>query len=612
MGGDDRLDLISQLKNADFLMKALRGDFQKITPYPFRAEKKEYVPSPDRQPLERSTPEQEGVRPQHLENFLRELEDCKSIQVHSIMVLRHGKVIAESFWKPYSPDYPQMVYSLSKSVTGMAVGIAVSEGLLSLEEKLADIFPEKLTPIRNPRINALTIRHLLCMGSGIRFNELGSVEEQDWVKAYMQSDFLFDPGTKFAYNSMNSYLLSAAICRKSGMSLVEYLRPRLFAPLGIGEIFWETCPAGIEKGGWGLYLRLEDMAKLGQLYLQKGRWTAADKTRQIVPETWVEESTKMRFTTMMGEHKAGYGYQLWDFPVEGSYHFNGVFGQYVVVMPKQDIVIALTSGSESLFVDESAKIIAKYFGKESEDVRQKSFVQRPREQYSLRKFASERNLFGATKIPSDNTGYRHVWKVWKDFLGQGKQAELPPELQKINHQTYMLEKSYGSLMPFILQAVHNNFCDGIREIGFRLTKSFCTVKVREGNDLNYINASMDGLPRYSRLRINGEEYEAGSVAKLCYDEDGRPVLKLYITFLETPHTRVIKFVFCGDRVILRFRESPSLEASVELLCELVGNSDSALEKTVMDAIRQKKFGDRFARILKPRTIGKKVETQEHS
>ena len=99
MGGDDRLDLISQLKNADFLMKALRGDFQKITPYPFRAEKKEYVPSPDRQPLERSTPEQEGVRPQHLENFLRELEDCKSIQVHSIMVLRHGKVIAESFWK---------------------------------------------------------------------------------------------------------------------------------------------------------------------------------------------------------------------------------------------------------------------------------------------------------------------------------------------------------------------------------------------------------------------------------------------------------------------------------------------------------------------------------
>ena len=324
------VDLISQWKTADLLLKMMRGDFQKITPYPFLPEKRAYVPAPGRWPLPRATPEQEGVRSSHLESFLQALSGCGEIQVHSAMVLRRGKVIAEACWKPYTEDYPQMVYSLSKSVTGMAVGIAVSEGLFTLDDRLVDLFPEKLLPLRSQKLNSLRVRHLLDMSSGIKFNELGSVVERDWVKAYLQSDCAFEPGSEFAYNSLNSYLLSAIICKKSGMGLVEYLTPRLFGPLGIGEVFWEKCPAGIEKGGWGMYLRLEDMAKLGQLYLQKGRWTVGGKTRQLVPRGWIEESVQVRHTTMMGEHKAGYGYQLWDFPIPGAYHFNGVFGQYAV------------------------------------------------------------------------------------------------------------------------------------------------------------------------------------------------------------------------------------------------------------------------------------------
>lgn len=599
------VDLISQWKTADLLLKMMRGDFQKITPYPFLPEKRAYVPAPGRWPLPRATPEQEGVRSSHLESFLQALSGCGEIQVHSAMVLRRGKVIAEACWKPYTEDYPQMVYSLSKSVTGMAVGIAVSEGLFTLDDRLVDLFPEKLLPLRSQKLNSLRVRHLLDMSSGIKFNELGSVVERDWVKAYLQSDCAFEPGSEFAYNSLNSYLLSAIICKKSGMGLVEYLTPRLFGPLGIGEVFWEKCPAGIEKGGWGMYLRLEDMAKLGQLYLQKGRWTVGGKTRQLVPRGWIEESVQVRHTTMMGEHKAGYGYQLWDFPIPGAYHFNGVFGQYVVVIPEKEMVIALTSGSQSLFIDASAGIIKDYFGGSQQAVSEKPFPANPRALRRLQKTEDSFRLFPQKAAPQD--GLQKIKAVWGKFLCKQPEQKLPQALEELDRKTYRMEKSFGSLMPFILQGVHNNFCGGVEEFGFRFAGSFCTVTVKEGADVNHIRAGLDGMPRYSTLTINGEDYEAGSTAELRTDEDGRTVIKLFISFIETPHTRLMKFVFYNDRVIVRFRESPSLEAAVDLLYDLVGGNENNLEKTVMDAVKQQKIGGRVAQIIKPRAKGKLEE-----
>ena len=287
------MDLRSQMKVVDLLLKLFRGDLQHINPYPFVPQKHKNIPNADSGGLMRSIPEHEGIPSAHLQRFFEELDACPSIHVHSAMVLRHGKIVAEGSWKPYSGSYPHMMFSLSKSVVSMAVGFAVQEGLLTLDDKAAGYFPDKNVLFRSPRINNITVRHLLNMTSGLKFNEVHSVVEKDWVRAILQSDCSFEPRTEFSYNSLNTYLLSAILCKKTGMGLVEYLTPRLFGPLGIHNVSWDVCPMGIEKGGWGLWLRTVDMAKLGQFYLQRGRWMVDGKEKQLLPEDWVIESTKM-------------------------------------------------------------------------------------------------------------------------------------------------------------------------------------------------------------------------------------------------------------------------------------------------------------------------------
>ena len=356
------MDLRSQMKVVDLLLKLFRGDLQHINPYPFVPQKHKNIPNADSGGLMRSIPEHEGIPSAHLQRFFEELDACPSIHVHSAMVLRHGKIVAEGSWKPYSGSYPHMMFSLSKSVVSMAVGFAVQEGLLALDDKVAGYFPDKNVLFRSPRINNITVRHLLNMTSGLKFNEVHSVVEKDWVRAILQSDCSFEPGTEFSYNSLNTYLLSAILCKKTGMGLVEYLTPRLFDPLGIHNVSWDVCPMGIEKGGWGLWLRTVDMAKLGQFYLQRGRWMVDGEEKQLLPEGWVIESTKMDTPTREGDYSKGYGYQIWSFGAKGAYQFNGMLGQYVIVLPERDMVIAMTGGSPSLFADETCLIVEKYFG----------------------------------------------------------------------------------------------------------------------------------------------------------------------------------------------------------------------------------------------------------
>ena len=241
------MDLRSQMKVVDLLLKLFRGDLQHINPYPFVPQKHKNIPNADSGGLMRSIPEHEGIPSAHLQHFFEELDACPSIHVHSAMVLRHGKIVAEGSWKPYSGSYPHMMFSLSKSVVSMAVGFAVQEGLLTLDDKAAGYFPDKNVLFRSPRINNITVRHLLNMTSGLKFNEVHSVVEKDWVRAILQSDCSFEPGTEFSYNSLNTYLLSAILCKKTGMGLVEYLTPRLFGPLGIHNVSWTCAPWGLKK-----------------------------------------------------------------------------------------------------------------------------------------------------------------------------------------------------------------------------------------------------------------------------------------------------------------------------------------------------------------------------
>ena len=600
------MDIISQIKTADMILKTFRGDLRHMTPYPFKPEKKRYPADKEQKSLPRSAPEEQGVPSGYLERFFRELDGCRDISVHSVVVLRHGRLIAQAHWKPYTGDYAQMVYSLSKSVTAMAVGMAVEEGLFSLSDNLAELFSDRLPPFHSAKLGSVTVKNLLNMSSGIRFNEAGTVTERDWLRACLQSDCSFEPGTEFLYNSLNSYLLSALVCKKSGMGLVEYLTPRLFEPLGIDPVLWEKCPMGIEKGGWGLYLRPEDMAKLGQLYLQKGLWAVDGEPRRLLAQSWVEQSTDMTLQTAMGSHKTAYGYHVWDFPIEGAYQFNGVFGQYVVVIPGADMVLALTSGSQGLFIDATAPIIRNYFGDDRE-LSQKALPENRKAYCSLTETCASFALLPGMmpeKPPSPS-----FWQRVRGFFfpAPKRDTALHPGAAALNGKTFLLENAYGTLFPFILSAERGRFSEPFRKVSLSFEPGCCSLVFAAEKETWTVRAGMDGEPRLCDLDFGGEIYTVGSLAKLTHDEDGRTVLKLSISFLEAPDTRLMKFIFGGERVLIRFDEIPSVDGATSLLFGLIGGN-GGLEKMVADKIEQQRLSGSIRKIVTPKAKGEAEKT----
>ncbi|MBN1921323.1 MAG: serine hydrolase [Anaerolineae bacterium] len=298
----------------------------------------------DAVPLPRSTPEAQGVRSEALHAFV-EAAEREGCGLHSLMLLRHGQVIAEGWWAPYSAERPHMLFSLSKSFTSTAVGLAIAEGRLTLDDAVPGFFPEDLPRRMSARWAEVRVRHLLSMSTGHLKDTMERIRERrqgNWVKGILEQAPRRAPGTHFVYNNGASYMLAAIIHKVTGMNVREYLQPRLFAPLGIAEPTWETCPRGINCGGWGLSLKTEDIARFGQLYLQKGRWNGA----QLLPEAWVEAATSIQIANGADPNSdwaQGYGFQFWRCR-HGAYRGDGAFGQFCVVLPEQDAVLALTGG----------------------------------------------------------------------------------------------------------------------------------------------------------------------------------------------------------------------------------------------------------------------------
>ncbi|KAE9133831.1 hypothetical protein PF010_g2674 [Phytophthora fragariae] len=265
------------------------------------------------------------------------------------MLLRHGQVTAEGWWAPYSADLPHMMFSLSKSFTSTAIGLAADEGYLSLDDAVISYFPQE-TPVEiGPNLAAMQIRHLLMMGTGNEqdtTDKMHGSEDGNWVRAFLEAPVEREPGTHFVYNSGATYMLSAILQKVTGQTLLDYLQPRLFEPLGIEGAAWESCPRGINTGGWGLSIKTEDIARFGQLYLQKGVWNG----KRILPEAWIEEATSKQISNGDGgdnDWAQGYGYQFWRCR-HGVYRGDGAFGQYCIVMPEQDAVLAITSGANDM------------------------------------------------------------------------------------------------------------------------------------------------------------------------------------------------------------------------------------------------------------------------
>jgi CubicO group peptidase (beta-lactamase class C family) len=264
------------------------------------------------------------------------------------MLLRHGEVAAQGWWEPYNPESPHMLFSLSKSFTSTAIGIAQAEGLLSIDDPVISFFPAQTPENPSDNLKAMRIRDLLKMNTGHQEDATGRMrqDQESWVKGFLSLEVEHKPGTHFVYNSAATFMLSAIIQEVTGETLLEYLKPRLFDPLGIENPTWESNMEGINVGGWGLKIRTADIANFGQLYLQKGKWNG----EQLIPEEWVKEATS--FQTSNGSNpqsdwEQGYGYQFWRCR-HNLYRGDGAFGQYCIVMPEQDAVMAITSGTSDM------------------------------------------------------------------------------------------------------------------------------------------------------------------------------------------------------------------------------------------------------------------------
>ncbi len=295
------------------------------------------------EPFPRSSPETQGIRSSAILGFVDAAE--RGVRdLHSFLLLRNGTIVAEGYWEPFRVDVPHMLFSLSKSFTSTAIGLLVAEGRLSVDDHVLDYFPEDAPANPSAYLRAMRVRHLLTMTTGHDPDPTRVVRQpgQTWARAFLEQPVEHEPGTHFVYNSVATYMLSAIATRITGQRMIQYLEPRLFAPLGIENPTWETSPEGIDTGGWGLSITTRDIARFGQLYLQRGTWNGA----RLLPEEWVEAATSLQVPNGPSPNpdwEQGYGYQFWRCR-HGAYRGDGAFGQFCIVIPDRQAVLAITSG----------------------------------------------------------------------------------------------------------------------------------------------------------------------------------------------------------------------------------------------------------------------------
>jgi CubicO group peptidase (beta-lactamase class C family) len=293
-------------------------------------------------PLPRSTPEAQGISSKAILGFVEAADKINTL--HSFMVVRHGRVIAEGWWKPEAADKPHVLASLSKSFNATAVGLAIADGKLSLDDPVLKFFPADAPAEPSDNLRAMTVRDLLTMSCGHE-TEPKIVGGAPTVRQFLAHPVPHKPGTHFQYNTLGSYTLSAIVTKVTGQTTLEYLKPRLFEPLGIENPQWDSSPEGNSLGGYGLKLCTEDIAKFGQLYLQKGKWDG----KELIPQLWVEQATTKQVSNEQESHgkmgidwRQGYGFQLWRC-THNAFRGDGAGGQLCVVIPDQAMVVAITA-----------------------------------------------------------------------------------------------------------------------------------------------------------------------------------------------------------------------------------------------------------------------------
>ena len=532
--------------------------------------------------LPRCTPEQEGIPSAVVQSFLRALAEDRTLNMHGVTIARNGRILCEASFGAHRLDLWQYTFSACKSITALAIGILMDDGVIGLTDRVVDLFPKEAGAMGKIRLKDLTVEDLLTMRSGVFFTELDSLASENWLEGFFDAPLKGDIGKTFRYNSMNTYVLSAIVATKSGKSLSEFLRERLFLPLGIkdGEWYWETCPRGVEKGGWGLYIRPDDFVKIAQLVMQKGVWNGI----RLVSEEFLAAAKFAHVNVNAESTLFDYGYQIWVGKNTDTFLFNGLFGQNVLGFHKNGIIVVSSAGNCELFQQSNFfKDVLDCFGRDFED----ALPPDRKSKKTLERYIASLSSF--SEKPSD-ISKRIQWVADHCFaFAEGH------------------EKAVG-LLPLILQAVENQYTTGFASIAFSYFNNELHMKYQEEKGEIDLRLGVS-VPAIQTISIGNIPLTVSASAKFTYDEDERPVVIIRIDFLEYPSSRVIKLVFLdSDTVLMKNEEHPGDSLAKDVVGLILGEMpDTPLVTGVMDKIGTDYFMYKASQVLAPKLILKKTQ-----
>ncbi len=493
--------------------------YPSVTPY---QPKKPHICPREALYFSRVSPDRQGISTATLRCMLSELEAETRANIHSLLVLSNGGVICRCAAPGYDGAIPHLAHSMSKTVTGMAIGFLVAEGHLSVDTTIARILPEY--PVTDKRLRTATVRHLLSMQSGVKFNEAGVVTDAKWTETFFASSLSAAPGTVFNYNSMNSYILARIVHRVTGEGLVDYLMPRLFEPLHIERPLWQLGPEGVECGGWGLFLTDDSWGKLALMLMQNGMFEG----KQILPETYIREMLSTQAKTPVSLGDFNYGFHIWVGRETKEFLFNGMLGQNVWCDPTRGLIAVISAGNNEIFAQSPALSI----------IRRRLCFPLPAEEHRFllhrREYANQQAAFFCRRhwirASAPAGGFLNFLRHrgtsydtrWDGLLG-----------------SYIFRQNNNGILPLFVRVMENCYTGGIDSLTLRRRGERLWMTVVEGGT----PLSMEiGLKDFAEtvLTFREETYLVRTMGEVVADEDGRPVYKIELCFPELPNVRRIK------------------------------------------------------------------------
>lgn len=476
-------------------------------------------------------PEQVGVSSREIQIFINDLKES-NIEAHSLMILKGGKVAFESWADPYSPETSHMMYSVSKSFTSTAIGFAVEEGLLTTLTRFVDVFPEYRNE-KDKNLEALNVHHLLSMQSGKNVSVFSDKSKNRWIEDFVNAPWSYAPGEGWSYISENQYILCAMLSRVAGMSVTEYLTPRLFEPLGIEVPYWEHDINGIEAGGWGLFLKTEDLAKFIYCYQNSGVYMG----KQVIPEKWTELALRVWGDNSIvndgPDGQSGYGYCFWKCGGVNGFRADGMFSQFGVMAKDYDASLIITAGE----IDEQKvrDCIWRHFPK---------CIIEP----------------DSETAPETKPAFAPI----DDNLPASEHKALEKEIsgRTIKFKKNIILNTAGfpvSMLPFPVIYMSGDRAGNISDVVFTFSDNECTFRWTEGDEENTVVCGMDGVPRKSAMTLAQMKFTAAATAAWLSDNE----LEIHLRPVEAVAQRIIRFTFDGKNVTF----IPSSKMSIKAMAD---------------------------------------------